>query len=270
MNAFKPKFILIFLVLVVGIIGAYFIISGVSSVNNPGNENLTDMNQLENSGDIFSENISASLNGNGSDGSLANSNQEDINLTHIFANSFFNQVQASMGGSSNPQNLIDSKDAISQGMIGDIGKLAPQLKTITDIENSKLKITYDNSKDSKIAYFKSANEVVKKDYYDAKPDNYVKIIVSAFGENNPTLAAKASEIYKNLSNDFAKISVPSGLVGLHKKMIVYYKNLEIVYKSMTDSSTDPIKGYAALEMFNSLLSEGDSINNDFITAGKEI
>ena len=268
MDKFKFKIILIFGILSLGLIGAYLIISGISSSGGAVIANQQDstdsLNQLQNGGGVFTDNATDTA---GSAANAVDNSGNDLsasgNLTEAFSKSLFNQIQAAGISSQNPNSLKNSLPVISSGVLNDLSNISPQFKTISDIADSDLKISSDNSIAAKKNYLNSIIAVVQKDYLDANPDNYVQVMVNVYGKNNDTASAVKSEgIYKNLAGDFINLTVPGDWVAFHKEIIAYYENSEIIYAAMAGYPRDPIKGYAAAGMMNKLLADGVQIRQD--------
>lgn len=260
---FKSKITRVFLILSVGIFGAYVIVANLGGNDNyaVNSENINNsMEQLQqNNGGIFVEN-----------GDISNSEVNGItydstgknNLTQIFTNSLFDQVQASGAINGDPKNLNKNKDVINKNILSDVLMATPQFKTVADIKDSSLKISTDNSVDAKGNYLKTFGEMVKKYFPDPSIINYYQIVIDVYRNNKIDTAVKLANAYKNLANNFISVSVPSEMVNFHKEIIIYYKNAEMTYGAMSGYLEDPIGGSVALELGDKLLNEGVQIQSD--------
>ncbi len=144
-----------------------------------------------------------------------------------------------------------------------------QLNLISDINDSGLKISRDNSVEAKKKYLDSVAEITKKNFGDFNR-TYVGVVYETYGKNNPSYAGRLADIYKNLSGDYFTLVVPSDWIDFHRRAILYFKNAEIVYRAMANYQTDPIKGYLALEMVQSLTDNSVEIQNMLIKKVQEM
>lgn len=258
MEKFKLKLITIFGILSLGIIGAYFIVSGVSSQVDIKSGNNSDLAQLQEGGGVFDQNISS----NSENDSISGIDNAQ-NLTETFTQSFFNQVQAADISKQSPDDLKNIAGTMSQGVLTDVLKSSPQLKTVDDIKYSDLKISTGNITDSKKQYIKNISNVAQKDFSIMGDKNILEVINSVYGKNDYSTALKYADCYKNAAKDFLATEVPGEFVAFHKKAIVYYMNSEIVFRSMASYSSDLFRGSLALEMVDQLLSDADEVQSDF-------
>lgn len=255
----NSKMAAVFLTLIVGIFGSYLVIVNVA--NNGANlkNNDDSLAQLQNADGVYDEsNISGGFGEN-----IDNNLGDQSNLTEIFSRSFFNQVQAANITQQSPDDLKKSAGLMSQGVLNDVLKLSPQLKTVADIKNSDLKISGDNSAAFKKQYVKNILDTTKKDFSGIGDKNILLIINDVYGKNDFSSALKAVDCNKNAANDFLAMEVPVNFISFHKKAIVYYMNSEIVFGSMASYSSDLFKGSVALEMVDQILAEADEVQNDF-------
>jgi hypothetical protein len=260
MDKFKLKLISIFGILSVGVITAYFVISSTPKDNlKLTNNSGVNFDQLQNGAEIFTE---SNIVGESAIDSAGNQNISS-NLTEAFSQSFFNQVQAANVSQQSADDLKKNAGTMSTGVLSDVMKLSPQLKTASDIKDSSLKISSDNSMEFKKQYIKNISDAAKKDFANIGDKNILQIINNVYGKSDSSDAIKSADCYRNAAKDFAKIEVPSDFITLHKKAIVYYLNSEIVYRAMASYTSDLFKGSLALEMVDKILADAEEVQNDF-------
>ena len=137
------------------------------------------------------------------------------------------------------------------------------------INKADIKTSSDNSSEAKARYLKAIEEIGRENFANFDK-NYFRVIYETYGENNPASAVQLAEIYKNLANKALSLAPPTDYLELHKRIILSYKNAEIVYRAMANYSSDPIKGYLALEMVRSLIDGIEQVQKTVYERAQEV
>lgn len=186
--------------------------------------------------------------------SLGNFDEKN-NLTKNFGDTLYKQIQTEIQTGNLPTNANSLSEELANKVINNS---LSDFQLISTINDSDLKISPDISREAKNQYLKTLGEINVKDFGDFK-ENYLQIIIDTYQKLNYTSAAHAANIYKNLANDYLNLTVPKDWVDVHKRLIIYVKNTEIIYRAMANYPTDPIKGYLALESIDSWISNAQEI-----------
>jgi len=195
---------------------------------------------------------------------------EKNNLTKNLGETLFEEIQNNNLINQEKRTLSSDVNAASENLANKvISDSLSDFKLVSNIYDSDLKISQDVSKEAKNRYLKAVEEINQKNFANFK-ENYLEVIVDTYQKINPSSANQLTNIYKALANDYLNITVPADWVDIHKRLIIYAKNAEIVYQAMANYPTDPIKGYLALETIDSLVSSAEEIQNIFNEKIKEI
>ncbi len=258
----NPKIFFSVFVIVIGAVGAYFIINNSMPVTNfPGN---SDNNQKTDTNPISENNVFQVQQ------PINNKTNNNANLTDKFEQSLLNNIKNGNLLVNNtagpiPQNILAS----DQSMSDLLGSSKADLNFIDSISDSEIIISNDNSVAAKKKYLETITEANKKDVGSFNK-NYIGVIIDTFQKTDTTSAAKLADIFKNTVADYEKISVPSDWADIHKEQIVYLKNSETLYSAMSQYTTDPIKGYFALDMVDGLVQKAGEIKNILIQKANEV
>lgn len=181
-------------------------------------------------------------------------------------------------GSIGSENFIDGdgfidKNAADKKIFNNAtGKYKIDLGLIdfNSIKDSDIKISEDNSKEAKNKYLESIKNIHINQFGDFNK-SYLVIAHDAFNKKDFALAIRAVNIYKNLLTDYYKLEIPSNWKDIHKKLISYSKNSEIIYSSMIDYDKDPMRAYLAVEMIEkSIINDTEQLRKDMEEKYKEI
>lgn len=183
------------------------------------------------------------------------------NLTQSFAEILFEQIHAA---------TVQQKDgatpdlkSISEELVNKfVNRSLPEISWIAEIDESRLKISANNSKSDKEDYLKTLSLLNQKNF-DGFEKNYLEVVVDVYQKINTDSAKQLANIYQNAAKDYWEITVPSDWSGLHKKLIIYSQNAEMVYRTMTQYPSDPLKGYLALEALEGLTQSAEELQNIF-------
>jgi len=230
-----------------GLIGSYLIFK--NSTPATGNEVGA---AKENEQPIKISNQWVEKNGlNNSDDKLMSDNQNKPlknNFTQSLGQKIFEEIQPLVKASQNGEKPNFDINLISGSLAKNIfNNRSLDLNLIYEIDNSKLKISQDNSRKAKINYLIKTGEMNKKEF-DGFNKNYLEIIIDVFQKGDVSSANQLASIYRNLANDYFNTEVPSDWLDFHKKMIIFLKNSETIYSAMANFAYDPVKSYLALEL----------------------
>lgn len=230
MNDKKFKIAAAVLILGAGLIGSYLVVrnSGIKNLNTAAEIK----NLIQKGGEALVQNPIQWIENN-------SSNNEKNNLTGALAQSVFEQFKMEKGLSDNDE----INEVLKKQLTG--------LQLISQINDSELKISSDNSKEAKIRHLKTIGEINQKDVGDFKK-TYLEVVIDVFQKLDSSSARRLADIYGKLANDYLAIEVPSDWLDLHKTTIVHFKNSQTVYSAMADYHNDPIKGYLALEIIENI------------------
>ena len=192
------------------------------------------------------------------------------NLTKALGQNLFEQIQTDNLIDKEKKNLPADINSLSEKLTNNIiSEGLSDFKLVTTIYDSEIKISQDISKEAKTQYLKTLGEINQKDFSGFNK-NYLEIIVDVYQKIDSSSANRLANIYKNLAADYLNLAVPTDWVDVHKTLIIYAKNAEIVYRAMANYPVDPIKGYLALETVDSLVSGAGEIQNILQEKLKEI
>lgn len=197
------------------------------------------------------------------DNPLLENSGERTNITKAFAETIFSQAQSGKffdmqnGKAADPG--LKSQEAANEIL----GKMQEGLNFIAEISDKDILISNDNSKEAKLKYFSDIMEINKKDVGDFKK-TYMEVVFDTYKYLDSSSASRSANIYRNLTADYLKIVVPSNLKEIHKQMIVYVKNSEILYSAMANYQKDPMKGYLVIEEIDKVRGQGDKAILEFL------
>ena len=174
------------------------------------------------------------------------------NFTENLGETIFEQIKSSDGIDLASGKTININDILKNKQLG--------LDFVSDISVAELKASQDNSIESKKLYLRTIGEINKDDFGDFKK-MYLEIVVDVFQKLDVSSAKEIAGIYKNLADDYLSVSTPSDWLDFHKAVIIHFKNAATVYSAMADYLDDPLKGYLALEVIETIMSEGQQAQN---------
>ncbi|MFA5083989.1 MAG: hypothetical protein WC475_01205 [Candidatus Paceibacterota bacterium] len=188
---------------------------------------------------------------------------EKNNITKALGQNLFEEIQNNNLINQDERTLASNINSLSEDLAGKvINDSMSDLELVSVIYDSDLRITKDTSKEAKNAYLKAVEDISKKNFGNFS-ENYLQVVVDTFQKLDPASANRLAGIYRNLADDYLELTVPADWVDIHKKIIIYAKNSEIIYQAMAGYPTDPIKGGLALEAIDSLVNNANEIQNIF-------
>jgi len=274
------KIAAVVLIIFAGLVGAYIIIRtpDLSAVSNTGAEAKEQDASVQG---FISEKLGSLQNlFTETKNSITGNADNSENLTEGIANLIFNKLKSSDQQGENPFENLDFDsltDAEIQNLMGDAVKSVqnPMLLSTTTIDNSQLKISLNNSKEAKAIYLEKVKKLNQQYFSDSKYQRTSEELIDSinedcFAENENSVNREVSNIYKNLASNYLNLEVPSDLVEIHKRMIIYFKKASLVYRDLGQCYQDPIRGYVALWALPQLVDEGQKIQVDLDNLFKAI
>jgi hypothetical protein len=268
------KITTIVLIISAGLAGSYFIIKNSTSPL-PSNQTqdvsaLTPLIQnplkwVESMVKSFTDNSSVERGDN-----IKTENKNTTNLTELVAKTMFGQMKILDQRGKNPfqGQGFDPNDPQSQQLIQEA------LASIQDpaaffnpsVEDKDLKISTDNSRETKAQYLKIIGDISQKHLGNSEYQRSAEQIIQeteqdclSYRSDSINLQLNAS--YKNAAQDYLGINVPSEWTNIHKQMIAYFKKGSLIYGILGNCSEDPIKGYLAAQELPQFISEAQIIQD---------
>ena len=261
-------------IIIAGLVGSYFIIKSDGGIKLSDEKlkkenisdkfsNLIEKNPIQWIKDNFQiENFGDKIKNAGQ--AVGNKNQP-INLTEFIAQSSFNQMKFLDQNGENPFE-IDSKSSESRKIIESAiaGIQNPDLIFNPVVDDKDLKISFDNSEEAQFNYFKKMQQI-NKDLINPKYQRSAMQIINDFESDclgsGSYMNMETANLYQNLSNAYLNLIVPSIQLDLHKKIIIYYKKSDLVYRAIANCKKDPIKGYLAVQILPQLEDQSREMQN---------
>ena len=259
------KITTIILIISAGLVGSYFIVKKAS----PPISDREDVSPLNETDSLFQKPIQwvEKLKDfvNKQEEEPQNPAPEDsLNLTKMVAGSLFGRMKNLDQSSKNPfeGQGIDINDPENQKLIEEA------VADITDpfnpkIENKNLKISSDNSKEAKLVYLKSIQEIGQKYFgnpgFKRDSDQLIKDINQDCLGNGNTVNSKIAIAYNDIATNYLNINVPSDWLNIHRTVIIYTKRGHLIFKALANCAMDPIKGWLAMKTLPQFASESQII-----------
>jgi len=259
------KITTIILIISAGLVGSYFIVKKAS----PPISDREDVSPLNETDSLFQKPIQwvEKLKDfvNKQEEEPQNPAPEDsLNLTKMVAGSLFGRMKNLDQSSKNPfeGQGIDINDPENQKLIEEA------VADITDpfnpkIENKNLKISGDNSKEAKLNYLKSIQEIGQKYFgnpgFKRDSDQLIKDINQDCLGNGNTVNSKIAIAYNDIATNYLNINVPSDWLDIHRTVIIYTKRGHLIFKALANCAMDPIKGWLAMKTLPQFASESQII-----------
>jgi len=259
------KITTIILIISAGLVGSYFIVKKAS----PPISDREDVSPLNETDSLFQKPIQwvEKLKDfvNKQEEEPQNPAPEDsLNLTKMVAGSLFGRMKNLDQSSKNPfeGQGIDINDPENQKLIEEA------VADITDpfnpkIENKNLKISGDNSKEAKLNYLKSIQEIGQKYFgnpgFKRDSDQLIKDINQDCLGNGNTVNSKIAIAYNDIATNYLNINVPSDWLDIHRTVIIYTKRGHLIFKALANCAMDPIKGWLAMKALPQFASESQII-----------
>lgn len=203
---------------------------------------------------LSSNNLNTNTNG------ASNTRTNNNNATSsISASNLTDQVAISLYASANA--LRSKGDTSTSSMAAVSSAIAAQAleKKVPIIDESKIKIVADNSKESLkayansvfgyvIVYYPKVDEAAVLNVYYKNND---KTVLADLGANVKLLEIMLSEIYK--------VPVPSDVYPIHKDLIVYIMSAIEIEKSLVKADTDVLNAMIAFKELKTMKASNDAL-----------
>lgn len=203
---------------------------------------------------LSSNNLNTNTNG------ASNTRTNNNNATSsISASNLTDQVAISLYASANA--LRNNGDNSSSSMAAVSSAIASQAlnKVAPVIDESKIKIVADNSKESLkayansvfgyvIVYYPKVDEAAVLNVYYKNND---KTVLADLGANVKLLDIMLSEIYK--------VKVPSDVYAIHKELIVYIMSAIEIEKSLVKADTDVLNAMIAFKELRTMKTSNETL-----------
>ena len=261
-------------IIIAGLVGSYFIIKSDGGIKLSDEKlkkenisdkfsNLIEKNPIQWIKDNFQiENFGDKIQ---NAGQVAGNKNQPINLTEFIAQSSFSQMKFLDQNGENPFE-IDSKSSESRKIIESAiaGIQNPDLIFNPTVDDKDLKISFDNSEEAQFNYFKKMQQI-NKDLINPEYQRSAIQIINDFESDclgsGSYMNMETANLYQNLSNAYLNLIVPSIQLDLHKKIIIYYKKSDLVYRAIANCKKDPIKGYLAVQILPQLEDQSREMQN---------
>jgi hypothetical protein len=276
------KFAAAILIIAIGLVGAYMIVKTPNLPAGTGTESLTEningganaeepsVKWLEKSGSFISDKL-GDLNNlfASAKNTIIQSVDNPKDATQQVSSLIFNKLKSMDEQGENPFESLDLSnldDPEVQKLIEEaISSVQnPLLLSTSTIDNSQLNISTDNSLATKVSYIEGIKKIINDKFSDPKYKRSPESLRSDInndcfvGEEN-SLNRDFSVLYQDVVDDYEKLSIPSDWLEIHKKMIIYFKKANLVYRDLADCFNDPIRGYVAIWALPQLIEEGQQI-----------
>lgn len=203
---------------------------------------------------LSSNNLNTNTNG------ASNTRTNNNNATSsISASNLTDQVAISLYASANA--LRNNGDTSTSSMAAVSSAIAAQAleKKVPTIDESKIKIVADNSKESLkayanavfgyvIVYYPKVDEAAVLNVYYKNND---KTVLADLGANVKLLEIMLSEIYK--------VPVPSDVYPIHKDLIAYIMSAVEIEKSLVKADTDVLNAMIAFKELRTMKASNDAL-----------
>jgi len=238
----KPKIIIAALILALSIAGAYFIILNYKS-SEPVNKNLT--------GEVLNNNLVG----------IEPVNSGSQNLTDLLTQKLEERIgEQNTGGfqSVDGKTLISAPDPkqLAEELIAEAEENFDASLLRGKVDESRLKISEDISKEAITKYFDSFSQIMIQANKNtpAAIDEPEKMTISDFG--------KIRDIYKEAVNSFYNLSAPKSVLAIHKKEIELLSTKENIYSVIANAEEDPMTAFLAVDELLKIEQEFDKLKID--------
>ena len=143
------------------------------------------------------------------------------------------------------------------------------LAFVSEVKDSEVKISSDNSEEAKNLYKKTYASIIKNNLTFLSDSKKIETAIenSISGNNNKSIESMIDGFDKAHS-ELAGLSVPSSFVDFHKSNLKFVSNFSLVLETIANNQNDPLMTLLALDFFSSDLSEnwgniGNLIKTEF-------
>lgn len=136
-----------------------------------------------------------------------------------------------------------------------------------EIDDSKIKVSNDNSKESFQKYSQQVKSaILPKGTSTNKQGETTELdLIAEFIEKGDfSQLEPALEIYRSIYLDLSQIAVPSDFLEIHKRQLSIFSKMIKIYEGLQNSQEDPLKAFFAVQAYQEVVKEIDSWSSDFI------
>lgn len=277
-----------FFIIAIALVGGYFMLqksfpapltnNNSAEGKSDNSNNILGKNPIQWVEQIVKENISSSSQGGiqGTTNGLKTNSTSSDNLTQVVAASLFGQMQNLDQSGNNPFTNFNANDPESQKLLAEaINGLQQNQTALFDqpIDDKNLKISNDNSQESKIRYLEAIKGITDKFYdpkYQRSPEQIINDVNQDCLGQGGSLNRESANLYSNMAVVYSALNVPSDWLDFHKKIISHFKSSNQVFQALANCINDPIKGYLAVNFLPQLVEEAYTIQDMTVDKYKEV
>ena len=184
-----------------------------------------------------------------------------FNLTEFVAKSVSNQMQTlDQKGVEN----IDPNDPQNQEAIK---KAMAELQNFSlfdeSINDKDLKISQNNSKETKRKYLMETGQIIlKNSNNDYK--NPQKALENFSDNFNVSGVRQIADAYSKIFDGFLNTQVPSDYLSLHKRYVVLLKKAKETYQGLVDYSNDPVRAALSMQLTPKIVEAELNIKQEYL------
>ncbi|MBI2515272.1 hypothetical protein HYV91_03815 [Candidatus Wolfebacteria bacterium] len=277
----KIRIAAIVLVISAGIVGSYLIVKNSAPTNKnyltltqrgglaakSVNPNPVQWVKAAQDSEISDKNF-GSQSGAASLGASRDKSEDSSNLTRFFAKTLFGRMQKLDQSGKEPFQNFDIKDPQNKKLLDEsIAEIqsspASFLKEISeDIDEQQIKITTDNSAESKSRYLEATAKIIlssANDSYRNQPVAVQRLLQAGDAAGVRDIA----DAYSKIFNGFLNIEVPSSWSNLHLRYLRFLKKESAVYSGLLNFQTDPVKASLLIQLLPDLSEIESALNQEY-------
>jgi len=175
------------------------------------------------------------------------------NLTEDLANTMSGALVSSLNLSNvtSPDQVLSRLNNLRQNP-GDINVQslvkASSLNLLSSISSTDIRISADNSS-AAVAAYKSQYQNIKSrsDSFMGSVSVLESALSAAVNDNNPAQLSTIASTLSSMYVDLRATPVPPSLVDLHKKSLLAFANLSLVFQAIANAANDPLRAYFAAD-----------------------
>jgi len=181
------------------------------------------------------------------------------NLTEIMAQ---NLSQNIFQANSNNPNGTSSIELPTSDSLGDMinQSVSSQTLQFPTFGQKDILVSSDNSSSSQLAYLKAIGDISKKNFAGFTGD-IVTFVNNFFNNNDPSGLSKYVDISGREVSDLLALRVPTQLSAWHLQNLNLWEKKIVVYQTILNMDSDPLKTSLALQQLNNVEQENENVQN---------
>jgi hypothetical protein len=188
-------------------------------------------------------------------GNPASKFESSLNFTQEFAKGL--SIQAVSGEQADFSAVLNSLEhSAAQGMAEFIAKLNPQISA------KELKTSNDNSFEAIQKYADEVSKAIPKNPYPQKTED--DVFAKAMQTKDFSIIDEYIDYYDEAINNMKAIVAPYDFLDIHKREIELFMATKMVYESVKEVETDPLKTVLALKQNEKIREEMSELLVDFL------